>query len=68
MVWPSEVDGSTYMWYQEGEEIPIPHIDELPVLPERWVRQLSLGSNKDKIRKPREYSGSLAEQMDECFK
>ena len=68
MVWPSEVDGSTYMWYQEGEEIPIPQVDELPVLPERWVRQLSIGSNKDKIRKPREYSGTLAEQMDECFK
>lgn len=40
-VWPSIVDGIQYKWYLGGEEVEIPNVKDLPVLPERWVRHLT---------------------------
>ena len=39
-VWPSEVDGEQYRWYLGDDEIGVPHVKDLPVLPEKWVRHL----------------------------
>lgn len=36
-VYPSVVDDMQYTWYQGYDEIEIPHVDDLPLLPERWV-------------------------------
>lgn len=50
VVWPStnpEAAGATYGWRHDGtghgtEEVGVPHPDELPELPEAWVRGLML--------------------------
>lgn len=43
-VWPSKVDGEQYQWYIGEEVTGIPHVKDLPELPERWVRHLSRGT------------------------
>lgn len=40
-VWPSVVEGEKYRWYLGEEEVSIPHVRDLPVLPERWVNHLT---------------------------
>jgi hypothetical protein len=40
-VWPSVVDGEQYKWYIGGEEVGIPNVNDLPVLPEKWVNHLT---------------------------
>lgn len=42
-VWPSVVDGEQYKWYIGGEEVGIPNVNDLPVLPEKWVNYLQRG-------------------------
>ena len=42
-VWPSVVDGDQYRWYVGEEQADIPHVRELPTLPERWVNHLTRG-------------------------
>lgn len=39
-VYPSIVDGLQYKWYLGDEEIDIPAVNDLPILPERWVNFL----------------------------
>ena len=39
-VWPSVVEGERYQWYQGDDEIPVPHVRDLPVLPDKWVNHL----------------------------
>lgn len=43
-VWPSEVDGEQYRWYIGEEVSGIPHVNDLPILPDSWVRHLSRGT------------------------
>lgn len=41
-VWPSEVDGMAYRWYQGAEELAeVPRPEALPELPTAWVSYLS---------------------------
>lgn len=42
-VWPSVVDGEQYKWYIGDQEAEIPHVKDLPTLPDRWVNHLSRG-------------------------
>lgn len=53
-VWPSVVDGEQYKWYIGLEESEIPHVNDLPILPERWVRHLTRGKKgrSSSTRKP----------------
>lgn len=44
IVWPSVVDGEQYRWYLGGNEIDIPHVNDLPILPEVWVDYLKRDS------------------------
>lgn len=39
-VYPSVVDGKQYKWYRGTEEIDVPHVDDLPLLPEAWISYL----------------------------
>lgn len=39
-VYPSVVDGMQYTWYLGDEEIDIPAVKDLPLLPDRWVNFL----------------------------
>lgn len=43
-VWPSRVDGEQYQWYIGEEVTGIPHVNDLPELPDRWIRHLSRGT------------------------
>lgn len=45
-VWPSEVDNEVYKWYIGEDESVIPHVKDLPILPERWVSHLLRGSRR----------------------
>ena len=42
-VWPSAVDGDQYRWYVGEEQADIPHVRELPTLPDRLVNHLTRG-------------------------
>lgn len=42
-VWPSIVDGDQYTWYIGSERTDIPHVKDLPTLPDRWVNHLTRG-------------------------
>ena len=43
VVYPSIVDGEQYIWFQNGEQIDIPNVNDLPVLPDPWVNALTRG-------------------------
>ncbi|MDD2326420.1 MAG: hypothetical protein PHW63_10585, partial [Alphaproteobacteria bacterium] len=43
-VYPSEINGMRYTWYQGNDEIEIPRVEDLPILPDRWVSYLKKGS------------------------
>lgn len=43
VVWPSVVDDLQYRWYLGNEEIRIPHVKDLPTLPQPWVEHLKRG-------------------------
>ncbi|QGU05122.1 bifunctional DNA primase/polymerase [Corynebacterium comes] len=56
-VWPSEVEGEMYRWYIGDEEIEIPNVKDLPVLPQAWINYLQRG-NLIKRHAPSEYFGN----------
>lgn len=66
VVYPSVVDGMEYKWYIGSEEIEIPHVEEIPILPDKWVNYLSNGNLVEGINKgassfaksAKHYSGS----------
>ena len=62
VVSPSTVDGMQYQWYIGNEVIDIPHIDDLPTLPDKWVNFLSNGSLKSGVDKR---NSSFAKQVSE---
>ena len=56
-VWPSIVDGDQYTWYIGDERTDIPHVKDLPVLPERWVNHLARGKATRSASKRQEIGG-----------
>lgn len=42
-VWPSVVDGEQYCWYIGEERVDVPHVADLPTLPDRWINHLTRG-------------------------
>lgn len=62
IVWPSEVDGEQYQWYLSEEVTGIPHVNDLPILPEVWVDYLkrdSLLYADAPAAPPRDYTDAL---------
>ena len=61
-VWPSVVDGMQYQWYIGNQVVDIPHIDDLPTLPDKWVNYLSNGtlSLRNAPRRDYDLSDNLA--------
>lgn len=52
VVWPSVVPDEsgvplTYRWYRGTDEIDVPHVNDFPELPEKWIRYLK----KEPIRR-----------------
>lgn len=44
-------EGRPYGWRVNGAQVPGPAVDDLPVLPEAWVRELDRGSVSDRVQK-----------------
>lgn len=60
-VWPSIVDGTQYRWYVNGEECEIPDVNDLPELPEAWVKHLTSGKvGKQKDPSERKFNSNYA--------
>lgn len=59
-VWPSMKDGLQYKWRNSADEqMEIPCVDDLPTLPEPWVKFLSRGSSPEHLNKVTETVESL---------
>lgn len=43
VVYPSIVEGEQYIWFQDGKQIDIPFVSDLPILPPEWVEFLKKG-------------------------
>lgn len=56
-VWPSVVDGEQYRWYLGENVTDIPHVRDLPQLPERWINHLSRGKRGSSSRKRKPLGG-----------
>lgn len=46
-VFPSVVDGMAYRWYLGQDETEIPSVDDLPWLPEAWLKRLIKANAKE---------------------
>ena len=61
-VWPSVVDGEQYRWYIGEEETGVPHVRELPTLPDRWVNHLTKGK-RGRAQSKRQNLGGYREAL-----
>lgn len=67
-VYPSVADGKQYRWYLGHDEIDIPAVDDLPILPDHWVSFL----HKDKVGRlnktmKRNFSGGVKDRYREAY-
>ena len=62
VVYPSVVDDMQYRWYLGQDETEIPSVDDLPWLPEAWLKRLIKGNAKEADPKadPRSYKDAMA--------
>lgn len=61
-VYPSIVDDMQYRWYLGQNEAEIPNVEDLPWLPEAWLKHLIKGNAKEADPKadPRSYNDAMA--------